>query len=75
MLDELLRIASTQGLWATLAVVLIFYNLRNQEKHDKRQNERECRYQDLINRLAYQMNEMQEIKHLIEETKESIEML
>ena len=48
MESEILQIAITQGIWATLAVGLILYNLKNQEKRDVKQEERENKYQMTI---------------------------
>jgi len=41
METSLLKLATSQGIWATLSIVLIIYILKAQEKRDLRQEERE----------------------------------
>ena len=47
-MDDLIEMAASQGIWAALSVALIFYILKQQEKRDSRQDEREKRYQILL---------------------------
>jgi len=46
--EKILELASTQGIWTVLTVALIFYILKNQEKRDIRQEDREKKYQEII---------------------------
>lgn len=62
MESEILQAALTQGIWATLAVGLILYNLKSQEKRDEKQNEREINYQSIILKLSDQLNIVNELK-------------
>lgn len=48
MNPEILKLASTQGVWATLSIFLIFYILKAQEKRDQKQDDRESEYQKII---------------------------
>ena len=57
---------ASQGVWATLAIVLIFYILRAQEKRDKIQDEREMKYQEIIIDLTNQLNITKEIREDID---------
>ena len=41
MNNELLQLAATQGIWAVLFVILLYYILKNQANRDLRQEERE----------------------------------
>lgn len=59
---KLLNMAASQGIWATLAIILIFYILKAQEKRDLRQDEREQKYQEIIIGLTKQLNLTEEIK-------------
>lgn len=52
MSDELFKLASSQGIWATLSIVLIFYILKAQERRDIKQEEREIEYQKIIVNLT-----------------------
>lgn len=69
---ELIKIAATQGIWATVAVSLIFYILKSQEKRDIKQDERERNYQDIIKKLTNQLYIIKELQEDIEEIKESV---
>lgn len=70
MEDFLLKLASTQGIWAALSVVLIFYILRAQEKRDVKQEEREKNYQDIISKLTDRFNIVDNIKQDVEDIKD-----
>ena len=50
--SELIKAASSQGIWAALSVALIFYILKAQEKRDIKQEEREQNYQNIITNLT-----------------------
>ncbi|MFL0249253.1 BhlA/UviB family holin-like peptide [Clostridium neuense] len=51
MENEILKLAASQGVWALLSVILIFYMLKSQEKRDVKEEEREKNYYNLINKL------------------------
>jgi hypothetical protein len=70
--NELIKLASSQGIWAMLAVALIFYILKTQEKRDFKQEEREKNYQDIINKLTDKFTIIEDIKKDVEEIKECI---
>lgn len=48
MENEIIKLASSQGIWAVLSVFLLYYIIRSQEKRDLKQDEREAKYQDLL---------------------------
>ena len=64
--------ASSQGIWTVLTVALIFYILKNQEKRDIRQEEREIKYQNIISKLTEKLNLVEEIKEDVSEIKNVI---
>lgn len=70
--SDLLKIASTQGVWAALAVALIFYILKTQEKRDLIQSEREQKYQEIIEKLTDKFNIIEDVKADIQEIKDFI---
>lgn len=70
--SEILKVAATQGLWATVAVALIFYILRSQEKRDLKQDERENNYQEIIKQLTDSLSVVKELKEDVEEIKNFI---
>lgn len=72
MEKEIIKLASTQGLWAVITVVLIFYILRTQEKRDMKQEEREKNYQRIISKLTDKLNVIDELKGDIKVIREHI---
>lgn len=69
MEEKILELASTQGIWAVLSVVLIFYILKNQEKRDLRQEDRENKYQEIISNLTDKFNLVEDVKKDVEDIK------
>lgn len=72
METNLLKLAASQGIWATLAVVLIFYILKNQEKRDLKQAIREKNYQKIILKLTKEFEIIGYIQQNISEIKDTI---
>lgn len=79
MESETLRLATQQGIWAVLFVVLLFYILKKQEQRDKKADEREAKYQEtikdnqsIISKLATKLNIVETIKDDIEDIKNQI---
>ncbi|PHS28564.1 MAG: hypothetical protein COA82_13430 [Alkaliphilus sp.] len=66
---EVLQIAATHGIWAFLSVSLIFYILKNQEKRDVKQEQREIKYQEIISALTERLNIIDDIKEDVLEIK------
>lgn len=73
MENQIIDAALSQGIWAVLSVVLLFYIIRTQEKRDEKQDEREKNYQQLLGDLSTKLNIVQEIKNDISEIKKVIE--
>lgn len=46
-----MKLAMSQGLWAVIAIFLILYIIKAQEKRDLSQSEREKNYQKIIENL------------------------
>lgn len=72
MEKEILKIASSQGVWAALSVGLIFYILKAQEKRDIRQEEREKNYQNIISKLTDKFNIIEDVKKDVEVIKDFV---
>jgi len=72
MENDLLKLASTQGVWAALSVALIFYILKTQEKRDIVQAEREQKYQEIINTLTTEFNIIKDIQNDVLDIKNHI---
>ena len=62
METTLAELATTQGLWALLAIFLLFVLIKKQDIRDKNQDERETKYQDIILSLAEQLSVVKKIK-------------
>ncbi|MCT4663329.1 MAG: BhlA/UviB family holin-like peptide [Tissierellales bacterium] len=73
MESKILELAATQGVWSALSVGLIYYILKNQEKRDLRQEERESKYQDIITTLSEKFNVVEDVKKDVEEIKVILE--
>jgi hypothetical protein len=71
--SKILELAATQGVWSALSVGLIYYILKNQEKRDLRQEEREGKYQDIITTLSEKFNVVEDVKKDVEEIKVILE--
>jgi len=69
MESKMMEIAASQGIWAALSVALIYYILRNQEKRDLRQEERDSKYQDIIASLSDKLTVVEEVKKDVEDIK------
>ncbi|SNT29826.1 BhlA holin family protein [Anaerovirgula multivorans] len=72
MENELLKLAASQGIWTALSVVLIFYILKTQEKRDKKQEERENKYQEIISSLTDNLSIVEDIKLDMKEVKKYV---
>nr|KEI07970.1 putative UviB [Clostridium novyi B str. NCTC 9691]KEI11402.1 putative UviB [Clostridium novyi B str. ATCC 27606] len=70
--QEILKLASSQGIWAALSVALIFYILKAQEKRDGKQELREVNYQSIIEKLTDKFNLVEDVKKDVEDIKELI---
>jgi len=72
MENELVKLALSQGIWAALSIVLIFYILKAQEKRDMIQEEREKKYQEIISRLSEKFNLLEDIRSDMKQIKDYI---
>ena len=72
-MEDFIKLASTQGIWSALSIVLIFYILKMQEKRDLKQEEREKKnYQDIISKLTDKLNIVEDVKKDVEEIKNHV---
>lgn len=75
METEVIKLASSQGIWASLSIALIFYILKSQEKRDLAQAQREEKYQEIIRTLTDRLEAIEEIKSDIDEIKSKITLV
>ncbi|WP_283592151.1 BhlA/UviB family holin-like peptide [Clostridium butanoliproducens] len=71
-MEDFIKLASTQGIWSALSIILIFYILKMQEKRDLKQEEREKNYQDIISKLTDKLNIVEDVKKDVEEIKNHV---
>lgn len=70
MSTQIIELVSSQGIWALLSFILIYYILKAQEKRDLKQGEREDKYQTIISDLTTKL----ELIHLsVTEIKSKLE--
>ncbi|WPC42325.1 BhlA/UviB family holin-like peptide [Clostridium sp. JS66] len=72
MESELFKLAASQGIWAALSIVLIFYIVKAQEKRDLNQDEREKNYQNIILKLTNEFEMIENIQKDVVEIKQHI---
>jgi len=64
--------ALSQGIWAVLAVFLLIYIVKSNERFSARQEEREKQYQELLSALTEKFNVLSVIEKDIADVKEYI---
>lgn len=72
MENEMIKLAMSQGIWAVMSVSLLFYILKNQEKRDEKQEEREKNYQDIISKMSDKLIIVEDIKKDVGDVKDYI---
>ena len=72
MESSVLDAALSQGIWAVLAVFLLIYIVKSNERFSARQEEREKQYQELLSALTEKYNVLSVIEKDIAEVKEYI---
>lgn len=70
MENEIIKLASSQGIWAALSIILIFYTLKTQEKRDIKQEEREKKFQEIISNLSDKFSIIEDVRNDVSEMKE-----
>ena len=72
MESSVLDAALSQGIWAVLAVFLLIYIVKSNERFSARQEEREKQYQELLSALTEKFNVLSVIERDMTEVKEYI---
>ena len=72
MESSVLDAALSQGIWAVLAVFLLIYIVKSNERFSARQEEREKQYQELLSALTEKFNGLSVIEKDIADVKEYI---
>ena len=79
-MEELLKLASTQGIWCLLAVTLLYWVIRNNKERETRYmeqldkcNTRESEYQKIIQTFTNEI--MPKLNEMSHEFKEGLHMI
>lgn len=72
MESQIFNLAASQGVWALLSVILIFYILKAHEKMDKKQEEREKSYYNLLNKLISKFSAVDNFEKDLREIKKKL---
>lgn len=72
MEEKIIELASSHGIWAIITMFLIIYIIKNQERRDMKQEEREKKYQEIIISLTDKLNILEDVKHTVEELADYI---
>lgn len=72
MENTILDAALSQGIWAVLAVFLLLYVIRENEKCEEKQEERENKYQNILLELADKLITIDRIEEKIVEIRDII---
>lgn len=73
MEEQLLTLATEQGIWALLCMALLLYILKKQEERDTAQEEREHKYQELLTELSQKFNIVTSIQEDVSSIKKQLE--
>jgi len=65
--EKIIEMAASQGVWTVFTVSLVFYILKNQEKRDIKQDDREKKYQEIIVNLTDKLSIVEDVKKDVEE--------
>ncbi|MBQ3510618.1 MAG: bacteriocin [Peptococcaceae bacterium] len=68
MENEILQLAASQGLWAVMFVVLLFYVL-------KENSTREEKFQEIISNLTERLDALDILKKDVDEIKENLQKI
>lgn len=71
-MDELIKSATAQGIWTLLSCTLIVYILKKQETRDRMQDEREQKYQYIIETLTAKLSILDSLNTSIQEIKDEL---
>ena len=72
MESTILDAALSQGIWAVLAIFLLIYIVKANEKRDQKQEEREKNYQTVIEKLTESFRILNEVQKDLQEIKDCI---
>ncbi len=57
MKEFFMELVSGQGIWTALSIILIFYIIKKEENRDQKQEQREAKYQEIIDGLSTKLRQ------------------
>ena len=72
METTVMNVAVSQGIWAVLAVFLLIYIVKSNEQRDTKQEEREKKYQTVIESLTEKFQILNQVQSDLKEIKDNL---
>ena len=72
MKEFFMELVSGQGIWTALSIILIFYIIKKEENRDQTQEQREAKYQEIIDGLSTKLNVVMEVKDILQKLSDRV---
>ncbi len=72
MKEFFMELVSGQGIWTALSIILIFYIIKKEENRDQKQEQREAKYQEIIDGLSTKLNVVMEVKDILQKLSDRV---
>ena len=72
MKEFFMELVSGQGIWTALSIILIFYIIKKEENRDQKQEQREAKYQEIIDGLSTKLNVVMEGKDILQKLSDRV---
>ena len=72
MKEFFMELVSGQGIWTALSISLIFYIIKKEENRDQKQEQREAKYQEIIDGLSTKLNVVMEVKDILQKLSDRV---
>lgn len=72
MKEFFMELVSEQGIWTALSIILIFYIIKKEENRDQKQEQREAKYQEIIDGLSTKLNVVMEVKDILQKLSDRV---
>ena len=72
MKEFFMELVSGQDIWTALSIILIFYIIKKEENRDQKQEQREAKYQEIIDGLSTKLNVVMEVKDILQKLSDRV---
>ena len=72
MKEFFMELVSGQGIWTALSIILIFYIIKKEENRDQKKEQREAKYQEIIDGLSTKLNVVMEVKDILQKLSDRV---